>query len=173
MFNIFQRLLRVRRPERAVNSELSNFRILAEGSPDAILRIGMDMRPRYVSPACARLFGVAPEELIGGSADQFIVSEDVPKVASAVAQRFAEKSGEPTRVVFRIRKKDTQSIVWIEGSGQVVRDAVTGEPEEFVVVARDITEHVNLETRLLGIAMTDGLTGVANRRAFDDAIKSE
>ena len=89
--------------------------------------------------------------MIGGSADQFIISEDVPKVASAVAQRFAEKSGEPTRVVFRIRKKDTQSIVWIEGSGRVVRDAVTGEPEEIVVVARDITEHVNLETRLLAL----------------------
>jgi diguanylate cyclase (GGDEF)-like protein len=44
---------------------------------------------------------------------------------------------------------------------------------EFVIVLRDVTERKLLEDRLSAMAMTDGLTGLANRRAFDEALERE
>ena len=60
-------------------------------------------------------------------------------------------------------------IVWAEGKGRIVRDVSTGEVLEFVVVWRDVSERKLLEDKLSALAMTDGLTGLANRRAFDEA----
>jgi diguanylate cyclase (GGDEF)-like protein len=44
---------------------------------------------------------------------------------------------------------------------------------ELVVVMRDITERKILEDRLASFAMTDGLTGLSNRRSFDEVLDSE
>jgi diguanylate cyclase (GGDEF)-like protein len=63
--------------------------------------------------------------------------------------------------------------VWTEVNARVIRDEVTGEALEFVLVMRDVTERKLLEEKLSKLAMTDGLTGVANRRAFDEALERE
>jgi PleD family two-component response regulator len=55
----------------------------------------------------------------------------------------------------------------MEVSARVVRDPATGEPKEAVIVMRDIIERKLMEEQLLAQALTDGLTGLANRRAFD------
>jgi diguanylate cyclase (GGDEF)-like protein len=48
-----------------------------------------------------------------------------------------------------------------------------GEVKEFVVVLRDITEHKLLEEKLATLALTDGLTVLANRRSFDETLSRE
>jgi diguanylate cyclase (GGDEF)-like protein len=40
-----------------------------------------------------------------------------------------------------------------------------------MIIARDITHRLQLEQRLLALAMTDALTGLYNRRHFDDQLK--
>jgi diguanylate cyclase (GGDEF)-like protein len=54
-----------------------------------------------------------------------------------------------------------------------VRDPVTGEPSEIVLVMRDVTERKKLEAQLSALALTDSLTGLLNRRAFDEALERE
>jgi diguanylate cyclase (GGDEF)-like protein len=71
-----------------------------------------------------------------------------------------------------MRKKDG-TLVWIEFTARVVRDPVTGEPEEAVVTMRDVSERKMLEDELSSLALTDSLTGLANRRAFDEALDRE
>jgi diguanylate cyclase (GGDEF)-like protein len=69
-----------------------------------------------------------------------------------------------------VRKDGT--IIWVEGSGRMVSDPDKGSVD-FVIVMRDITERKALETKLSALALTDGLTGLANRRAFDETLESE
>jgi diguanylate cyclase (GGDEF)-like protein len=71
-----------------------------------------------------------------------------------------------------MRRRDN-TLVWTEVNARVIRDDVTGEALEFVLVMRDVTERKLLEEKLSMLAMTDGLTGVANRRAFDEALERE
>ncbi len=72
----------------------------------------------------------------------------------------------------RARKKDG-SLIWIEINPRNVLDPTTGETAGAVVVIRDVTKRKLQEEQLAKLAMTDGLTGIANRRAFDEALERE
>jgi diguanylate cyclase (GGDEF)-like protein len=61
----------------------------------------------------------------------------------------------------------------MEMNVRLIRDSTTDEPLEVVMVMRDITERKILEEKLSALALTDGLTGILNRRAFDEALNSE
>jgi diguanylate cyclase (GGDEF)-like protein len=72
----------------------------------------------------------------------------------------------------RVRRKDG-TVVWLEVSPNLVLDPKTGEPRETILVLRDITERKRLEQKLEEMALTDGLTGLANRHAFDAILDRE
>jgi diguanylate cyclase (GGDEF)-like protein len=71
----------------------------------------------------------------------------------------------------RVRCKDG-TIKWCEARARLL-DADPGGFGDVVVVLRDVTERKELENRLAAMAMTDGLTSLANRRAFDEAMLRE
>jgi diguanylate cyclase (GGDEF)-like protein/PAS domain S-box-containing protein len=129
------------------------------------------MTLRYASPSCERVLGWTPEEMVGASPLMLVYPEDIPLV-EASAKRDLEGLGQEVPLTVRMVKKDG-SLLWIENNPRLVRDAVTGEPVEWVLVMRDVSEYKLLEERLAAMAMTDGLTGIANRRAFDEALERE
>ena len=42
-----------------------------------------------------------------------------------------------------------------------------------IAITRDVTQHKDLEDRLEALAIEDGLTGIANRRRFDERLREE
>jgi diguanylate cyclase (GGDEF)-like protein/PAS domain S-box-containing protein len=148
-----------------------DFQFLTENSVDVICRVGLDRTIHYISPACLAGYGWDPAEIVGGTMDRFIVAEDMPKIMAAIEGAMAPGKEQQTATV-RIYHKNG-SIVWAEGKGRIVRDVSTGGVLEFVVVWRDVSERKLLEDKLSALAMTDGLTGLANRRAFDEALERE
>ncbi|MEI9969476.1 MAG: sensor domain-containing diguanylate cyclase [Terracidiphilus sp.] len=148
----------------------TDFQRLAEYSADVICRSGVDMKWRYVSPSSFDVLGWTPEEMKGMEAFALIYPEDLPGLI-AIATRNFEPGVEPERAAVRMRKKDG-SLVWIEFTARVVRDS-TGEATEAVVTMRDISERKALEEKLSSLALTDSLTGLANRRAFDETLDRE
>jgi diguanylate cyclase (GGDEF)-like protein/PAS domain S-box-containing protein len=54
------------------------FLLLAEQSGDVVARMDMENRYVYVSPACERVYGWRPEEMLGRLAFDFIHPDDVP-----------------------------------------------------------------------------------------------
>jgi diguanylate cyclase (GGDEF)-like protein/PAS domain S-box-containing protein len=149
----------------------TDFQQLAEFSADVICRSGVDMRWRYVSPSSIDVLGWTPEEMIAMEAFALIYPEDLPGLIAVATRNFAP-GVEPERASVRMRKKDG-TLVWIEFTARVVRDPATGEANEAVVTMRDISERKALEEKLLTMALTDGLTELANRRAFDEALDRE
>jgi diguanylate cyclase (GGDEF)-like protein/PAS domain S-box-containing protein len=157
--------------ETLVREDQLNFQILAEHSVDMICRIGLDRTMQYVSPACLRLLGWTQEEMTGVGPECFVVPEDLPLIEAA-SQRILCPDVENSPATVRMRRKDG-SLVWMEMNARAVRDPATGEPREIVVVMRDITEYKAMEEKLASMALSDGLTGLANRRAFDQALQGE
>jgi diguanylate cyclase (GGDEF)-like protein/PAS domain S-box-containing protein len=148
-----------------------DFKFLAENSVDLICRIGLDRTIRYVSPSSLRAYGWDPAEAQGQTMEHFVLAEDMPKVMASIENALIPGT-EQQAVTVRIRCKDG-SIVWTEAISRIIRDACTGEVIEFVVVLWDVTARKLLEDWLLTLALTDGLTGLANRRAFDEALERE
>ena len=148
-----------------------DFKFMAENSRDVILRVGMNLVFYYVSPASLALLGWRPEEMIGKNASEFVCPDDLHLVADVVNRTLTQNIQTNSIAVRGIRKDG--SLVWIETSTQVIRDPDTGEAREFVITLRDISERKALEEKLAALAMTDGLTGLANRRAFDEALSRD
>jgi diguanylate cyclase (GGDEF)-like protein/PAS domain S-box-containing protein len=148
-----------------------DFKFLTENSADVICRAGPDRVIHYISPSCLALFGCEREALEGKAIDRHVFAEDLPKVMASVDRARAPGVLEEGATIRMLRADGT--MVWTEVNGRVIRDEMTGELVEFVLVMRDVTERKLLEDRLSALAMTDGLTGLANRRAFDEALERE
>ncbi len=171
-----QRLFgRTGRDERHRVQEHETFKLVAEQSLDVIFRArSSDGRVTYISPSAERLFGWKPEEMMrqGGdvSANSFLHPEDQPRVGAAVARHFSSEVSD-LKLEFRIMHRDGYPI-WVETNARTVADPVTGKPTDLIFTMRDISAKKTREDALALAARTDGLTGLANRRAFDEALEA-
>lgn len=167
---LVRQLHRGQRMAVALAEKEVHFRLLAEGSSDMVTRVGLDERLRYVSPSSVRVVGWRPNQLIGTPALAGINPEDLPEVQAIVD---AMKRGEKEEARFTYRNAHRQNgEVWLESTMRVTRKG-NGNVDGVVAISRDITEQKRLETRLETLAIEDSLTGLANRRRFDERLKEE
>jgi diguanylate cyclase (GGDEF)-like protein/PAS domain S-box-containing protein len=149
--------------------ELRNLRLLGEYCSDVIATVTPNMLFSYISPSVERLFGWPVEAALGHPISNFVVADDLPEIAAATA-KLNEGEIMSATVTVRIKRYDG-TVVWTEITSRPIRSADNAELGERAVVIRDITERKILQEKLLAMAMKDGLTGLANRRAFDIALR--
>lgn len=167
---LVRQLQRGQRMAAALSEKEAHFRLLAEGSSDMVTRIGLDERLRYVSPSSVRVVGWRANQLIGTQALAGIHPDDQPQVQAIVdAMKRGEK--DEARVTYRNAHR-LNSEVWLESTMRVTRED-NGAVDGVVAISRDITEQKKLETRLETLAIEDSLTGLANRRRFDERLNEE
>ncbi len=102
---------------------------------------------------------------------EFILSDDMPALEDLEAVMPPDGAAY-THARLRLLKKD-QTSVWMSINARCVHDPVSGQPGAYVLCIRDITGRTALEEKLSALAMTDALTGLWNRRAFDQALRRE
>lgn len=168
---LVRQLLKGQRMAAVLAAKEADFRLLAEESSDMVMRIGFDERIIYVSPSCVRLVGWSAEQLGGTLALAGVNAEDLPHVRETVR---ALKEGEidEARLVYRTRHRQGGEI-WLETALRATRDPETGRVNGVVAISRDITAHKDHEEKLAILATKDGLTGLSNRRHFDDMLQQE
>ncbi len=168
---LVRQLAHRQRMSAALRAQEADFRLLAEESSDMVMRVGLDERIEYVSPSCTRVLGWDAVSLRGTPALSRVNAGDLPRVEQAVADL---KRGvvEETKIVYRTRHREKREI-WLETALRATRSPETGEIDGVVAISRDMTEHKDLERKLAALATTDGLTGLANRRQFDERLQEE
>lgn len=150
-------------------SESNFFRTLAENSADVICCVGLDHVMQYASPSCTRMLGWAQQELVGTSPDFLVHAEDLPRLFASAQHTMTSDEAVPPLTV-RVHRKDG-GLAWVEMKATPVLDPNTGAPVQVVLVIRDVTVRTQREQQLETLALTDGLTGLLNRRAFDDLLE--
>ncbi|HET6396592.1 MAG TPA: diguanylate cyclase [Pseudoxanthomonas sp.] len=151
----------------------SRYRMLADHSHDAILRIRADGECVYASPAATEMLGWSAGELLG-SHWELLHPDDRDRQRQALARALA--SGQPSTDLYRLRHKDGRH-VWIEAVSRVIPAAEDGEPG-LIVIARNVDQRIATEQALEASrrelerqTRVDALTDLANRRQFDERLQ--
>lgn len=165
---LFDRLFGRTAPSNTASE--TDLKLLVENSRDVLCRLGPDFLVRYCSPSAQAVLGRSPQELIGQRPSVFVLEEDRHIIAAA-AQRVMD-GGEAEPTILRTLRPDGV-MAWVETTTRTLRDPTTGQPTEIILVMRDVAERQALQRRLELEATTDGLTGLANRRAFDETLERE
>ncbi len=149
----------------------ARYRFIAENSTDMITRTKQDGRYDYVSEACRKLLGFSPEEMIGHDPLEFAIHPDEREEIGLFTRNMSEARDIAT-VTHRMRKKDGD-YTWFETTAK----KLIGPNEQYMgvlAVSRDVTKRRQVEEQLkdankmlLHLSSMDGLTGIPNRRAFD------
>jgi diguanylate cyclase (GGDEF)-like protein/PAS domain S-box-containing protein len=149
--------------ERLSRSE-ARFRSLVQQSSDVVLVLAPDTTVTYASPAAERVYGYAPDALVGRGASDLVHPDDLDAMTAAFAERLAAP-GSVGRVAYRVRHADgSWRAVEAVGTNLLHDPAVGG----VVFNTRDVTERTALEAELARRAFEDPLTGLGNRARFHD-----
>ena len=134
-------------------------------SLDMISTAGFDGRFKTVNPAFGRILGYREEDIVGRPFLDFVHPDDREKTE----REAAALSDGKTTVQFQNRYFDSDGQVhWLEWSSVPL-------PDEHIIygVARDITDRKALEQELERLSRYDSLTGLLNRRSFDEALDAQ
>jgi diguanylate cyclase (GGDEF)-like protein/PAS domain S-box-containing protein len=163
---------RSRLMSRIRSSEL-RYRMLADYSHDVVVRMRADGQRLYVSPSAKDLLGWEPDELLT-SRWELVHPDDRAMQREAMARLFA--SGQPNTAIYRLRHKDGHYI-WIEAVSRLLPSEEEDDTMDIMYSGRDVSLRIAAEQALLAsqreletLARVDSLTGLPNRRQFDERL---
>ena len=156
--------------EARLRTSEERMRALLEHAHDAVIAIDEHGRVSQWNRAAERLFGWAPIETIGQPVAELVVPLAMRgEVASLVARYAAAERLEDAHQRVTLQAIDRSGrTLHVEVSLTATRVAGRWELTAF---AHDVSERRQFEARLRAMALSDGLTGLANRRGFMEALE--
>lgn len=158
---------------QALNESQALYRLLTEDAQDVIWKADGNLVITYISPADERLRGFKAEEVIGRHVFEMFNDEGIAVVKSIMQQR--KNSTDPEALTgfltFEVQHccRDGR-LIWGEVRSKPERNAL-GEIVGYHGITREITERKILEDQVRQFAFHDPLTGLPNRRLFNDRMK--
>ncbi|HZK60536.1 MAG TPA: PAS domain S-box protein [Anaerovoracaceae bacterium] len=158
----------------ALRTSEEKYRFIAENVSDVIWVLNMaKKRMTYVSPSVFQLRGFTPEEAMNQKVDEIFTPE-----SSAIAQNVINNYinifiKSPEALIYRILELQQNckngETVWVEDTGKLRYNS--DHEIEFVGVSRNIEERKKAEKQILYISYHDQLTGLYNRRFYEEELK--
>lgn len=160
-----------RRAEEHAENLRRNHDLILDAAGDGIFRVDEGGCTTYANPAAARMLDYPVTELVGRSLHDLVHHthpDGTPHAAEDCPVRLTVATGEARRVTDDVlwRRNGTPLPVDYTSAPTFEGDAVTGA----VVVFSDVTERRDMEQRLRRFAEIDTLTGLMNRRRFEETL---
>ena len=142
----------------------ARYRLLADFSTDIIMVTGMRGEIRYVSPSISQLGDYDPGSLLGTPGADLIAPRHLDEVAAAHRLVLAQPGRTASVEFLGLTRAGTPR--WFETRIRAIqRD--DGKVDGVCSIIRDIAHRKRQEAELKAVALTDPLTNLANRRAFE------
>ncbi len=158
---------------RYVNRRLQEsealFRLMTNRSGDALFNLSLDGIIRYVSPSVTTIGNYTQAQLIGTQSIRLVHEDDQEAVRQAHIDAITHTD---ETFVFEYRAlTGDRRVVWFETHTRAMVDE-HGQAVGVVSAVRDVSHRKALEGRLSDAASKDPLTGLANRRVFDERLET-
>jgi len=148
----------------------TRFRDMADNTSDLLWEVDSDTRYSYISKRVTNLLGYSPEQMIGRSAFEFILSEDVNRMRGLF--RTANENGRPFYGFEYRALHSNGNVVVLEANGAPILDR-SDKLIGYRGVTRDITRRKEDATRLVYLSEHDALTGLIGRSKFLEGLEDE
>ena len=149
---------------KQVENQLRQLQRALEFSANGVVITNKQGVIEYVNPAFTRITGYHPDEVIGQNPKILKSGEHSLEFYADLWKTIQQ--GDVWRGEMTNRKKDG-SLYWEYQTITPVKDE-NGTITHFVAIKENVTERKQAEQELERLAMTDPLTGLANRRTFFD-----
>lgn len=163
---IYKNVTELKKAEKELQKSQEKYKIITESTFDIITLIDLSGLIEYVSPANKRMLGYPDHVYIGSPFTTNVHPEDAFDLMESVTSLI--HGGEPATIEIRFLHQDGHYI-WMEVSPTPV--LVDGEVKQLFTIARDITERKRLQDKIAKMAFYDHLSGIPNRRTFDDKLQ--
>lgn len=150
-----------------------DFETLVKLSGDAVVLLSLGGELAFMSPAAERLFGWGADKFSDHLSD--LVYVGAPNAEAELLHRILSGDADPEAPLPHADLQLRSAfgvLVWAEVTAHLLQDA-SGQPYAFAVYFRSIAKRKELESLLDAATQTDPLTGLFNRRAFEDSLKRE
>lgn len=142
-------------------------RALTEHTPVGVFLSDASGACRFVNGRWCELTGLTPERAMGDGWTAALHPDD----AERVRREWIEAANEQRDSIISYRfRRPNGSVVWIDGYASAFRDR-QGRLAGWIGACLDVTSHRRTETELRSQANTDTLTGLPNRRAFEELLE--
>jgi diguanylate cyclase (GGDEF)-like protein/PAS domain S-box-containing protein len=158
--------------ERALATERDRLALVLDGTRLGLWDWNMQSGETVFNERWAEIVGYRLEELQPTTIEtwaEFANPEDLAQSDDLIARHAA---GELPYydIECRMRHRDG-SWVWVRDRGKIVEWTADGKPLRMTGTHEDVTERKHTEDRLVAEAMTDELTGLANRRRLERELR--
>jgi diguanylate cyclase (GGDEF)-like protein/PAS domain S-box-containing protein len=146
----------------------NNFQALYDNNPTMVFDLSLNGQIQSVNQFGARQIGLTVKQLIGVSIYNFTHPEDLADSRAF----FKACQTHPDQV----QKQDVRlicqngNIIWVRQTARLVNTVLSNQ--HLLLVCEDITETRRLADRIAYQASHDELTGLTNRRQFDECIQT-
>jgi len=155
-----------KRRQRAIEQGEQRLRAVMNSVVDGIVTVADDGVIEFGNPAAARIFGCAPEALVGLRVGDLIAASQRARSHEGAAPAPLDIAALPRQSLLEVvgRRRD--------GTTFPIELSVADLPEPHIVAVtvRDITARKATEEQILFHATHDVLTGLPNRGLFDDRL---
>ncbi|HYE68229.1 MAG TPA: PAS domain S-box protein [Anaerovoracaceae bacterium] len=163
-----------KKTENDLRESEEKYRLITENISDVIWVLNVTKNKfTYISPSIFQLRGITPEEAINERMEEAFIPESLEIAREAIIKNTNDFINNPNvpktlRQEFRQPCKDGTT-VWVEVTGRY-RYNSDGEIE-LVGASHDIQERKMAEEQILDILNHDQLTGIYNRRFYEEELK--
>lgn len=144
----------------------SRYRLLADNLNDIVIAMNLQGEATFISPAVRFHFGYDPGDLLGQNLLRLVDPDSTDGVMRAHAETIAAR-GRPILYEYLGVTRDGRR-QWFESNARANLDD-HGRPIGVIASVREISGRKALQDALARAALTDQLTGIANRRQFFEA----